>query len=46
MPIDTPLEPTEEELVIVPVPDRVTVSEPTTFVKLVNTDPLTSKLPS
>ena len=46
MPIDTPFEPTEEEEVIVPVPDRVTVSQPTTFVKLVNTDPPTAKLPS
>ena len=34
MPINTPFEPTEGVEVIVPVPDRVTVPEPTTFEKL------------
>ena len=46
MPKETPFEPTDELVVIVPVPESVTVSEPTTFVKLLKSDPLTDRLPS
>ena len=46
MPKETPFDPTDELVVIVPVPESVTVSEPAIFVKLLKSDPLTDRLPS